>query len=369
MSSRWQPTLRDVAREAGLAVSTVSLALRNRGTIAQGTRTRVREIAQRIGYRADPMLSALAARRTARRRTDGLTPIVWLSHSSGPFGHSNGNPNLSDFAATMGYRLYRIDLARHRNPAALGRQLYHRGVVGIALDVLYGLQSLPVFPWEHFSVVSRARQWFPVPFPNARFDIFGGLLGLWHRLRRRGYRRIGWAILRHEPEHPDDRERQAAAFYCVEHSAARDRVPLLRCPFPDTPGATSNHLIRAWLQQHEPEVVVGFHGGILHLMEEMGYRVPEEKGFVSLHADSRGPTPRCAGIDGDNDILEVRTLELLDMQIRNNIRGPQDRPTQVVIPARWVEANTVRAPAEPEPAVYHSEDCWFLASNEATAQG
>lgn len=59
-------TIRDVAREAGVSVTTVSQALnRPEGSrVAEGTRRTVREVARRLGYRANPSARALRTSRT-----------------------------------------------------------------------------------------------------------------------------------------------------------------------------------------------------------------------------------------------------------------------------------------------------------------
>lgn len=57
------PTQRDVADEAGLSTAAVSYALRGI-RVPQETQDRVREIAERLGYRANPIARALASGRT-----------------------------------------------------------------------------------------------------------------------------------------------------------------------------------------------------------------------------------------------------------------------------------------------------------------
>ncbi|MGH8945752.1 MAG: LacI family DNA-binding transcriptional regulator [Acidimicrobiia bacterium] len=61
------PTLRDVAREAGVHVSTVSRVLNDQaaaGRITQDTEERIREAAQRLGYRRNTIARALRTGRT-----------------------------------------------------------------------------------------------------------------------------------------------------------------------------------------------------------------------------------------------------------------------------------------------------------------
>src|SRR6476469_5799349 len=57
-------SIRDVAREAGVAVTTVSHALIGKGRLTPETRERVREVADRLGYRPNPAARSLVSGRT-----------------------------------------------------------------------------------------------------------------------------------------------------------------------------------------------------------------------------------------------------------------------------------------------------------------
>jgi len=56
--------LRDVARAAGVSVASASVALNGRSGVAELTRARILETAQRLGYRANPQAQALRRGRT-----------------------------------------------------------------------------------------------------------------------------------------------------------------------------------------------------------------------------------------------------------------------------------------------------------------
>ena len=62
-------TLKDVAREAGVSIAAVSYSLNGGGTIGEEVRARVREVAERIGYRPNRSAQAI---RTGRTTTLGL---------------------------------------------------------------------------------------------------------------------------------------------------------------------------------------------------------------------------------------------------------------------------------------------------------
>jgi len=72
-------SLRDIAEEAGVSRMTVSLALRDTARIPPATRQRVREIADRLGYRPDPRvrraMAAIAQSRHGGRQ--GGCRLIW----------------------------------------------------------------------------------------------------------------------------------------------------------------------------------------------------------------------------------------------------------------------------------------------------
>lgn len=73
------PTMKDVAREAGVHQSTVSLALRNQPGIPVATRERVRAAADRIGYRPDPALDAFNFHRLAHQPARSSRALAFVA--------------------------------------------------------------------------------------------------------------------------------------------------------------------------------------------------------------------------------------------------------------------------------------------------
>jgi DNA-binding LacI/PurR family transcriptional regulator len=57
-------SIKDVAREAGVSVTTVSHALNDKGRLNADTRARVRDVAERLGYRPNPAARSLVSGRT-----------------------------------------------------------------------------------------------------------------------------------------------------------------------------------------------------------------------------------------------------------------------------------------------------------------
>lgn len=64
VSKRKHITIRDIARESGASLTTVSLVLNNRGgRISEATRTRIRETVRRLGYRPNRLAQGLQSQR------------------------------------------------------------------------------------------------------------------------------------------------------------------------------------------------------------------------------------------------------------------------------------------------------------------
>src|SRR5882757_6380611 len=93
--------IRDVAAAAGVSITTVSDALNGKGRLPDATRSHVREVAERLGYRPS------AAARTLRTGRSGLIGLTVTTYGEEPF-------TFTEFA-------YFAEMARAATSAALAR--------------------------------------------------------------------------------------------------------------------------------------------------------------------------------------------------------------------------------------------------------
>ena len=110
-------TLQDIARETGYSVNTVSHALRGMQDISAGTSTRIRAVADRMGYAPNQIASSLRSGRTR-------VIAVILGSMSNPF-YGIMTDTIQDAAQEADYNLM---IMCSRDDAALERQLAEQAI-------------------------------------------------------------------------------------------------------------------------------------------------------------------------------------------------------------------------------------------------
>jgi len=144
-------TLQHIADAVGCSRATVSRALAGHPRIAAATRQKVEQAARRLGYRPDPRLHALAARRWPQGRRSGHAVVVYAVDEYTAASTSKLAEGQRR-AESLGYRLEVLRLDRLDDPVAVQANLLQRGVHGLVLD-LHVPDRLPDFDWDRFCIV------------------------------------------------------------------------------------------------------------------------------------------------------------------------------------------------------------------------
>lgn len=122
-------TMKDVAKVANVALSTVSLALRNDPKVKEATRRRVLEVARELQYRPNGIARDLKTRRTE-------TICILLHDLGGPF-YSELIRGIQDVATSHGFNTIASGSLGGRHGSAVRLLSEHRvnGVIVLAPDV------------------------------------------------------------------------------------------------------------------------------------------------------------------------------------------------------------------------------------------
>jgi len=141
-------TQRDIARVAGVDVSTVSLALSGHRRIPAPTRARIGALAKKLGYRPDPALASIAASRWQGRRDVKGIVLAFVADNPG-----SAEPELKLYqqgiirqAGELGYGVEAFSLQDYASMTAFWRVISARGIRGIVVG-----QSRWALPPELFS--------------------------------------------------------------------------------------------------------------------------------------------------------------------------------------------------------------------------
>ncbi len=184
-------SIRDVARQLNLSITTVSRALDGYDDVAEETRQRVIAAARELGY-----APSHTARQLRRQRADA---IGYILPTSGP---RFSDPFFSEFIAGLGDEATSRDLdilvSTAPPDSAAERQLYERWVRSRRVDGIV-LSRMRAYDWRvkyllksHFPVVALGHTLLAEDAPQIEINARAGFAHLVQHLVERGHRRIAY---------------------------------------------------------------------------------------------------------------------------------------------------------------------------------
>ena len=335
-----------IAARAGVTQATVSMCLANNPRIPTATRARVQAIADELGYRPNPYVSALMrVRREGRGRSD--RPVIALvsgleKEDAWRTGRGVGTTvrqmleGALERAALRGFDAQEFWLHQDGMSAErFGSVLYNRGIHGLLLGPLAVGAEPPVLKWENFAAVRLG-----VPLPSLSItsvcnDHFFSGLQVMRECYGLGYRRAGLVILKMHRERFHarwDGGLQAGRLLLPRMGVART---LLLDTWDDLSA------VRVWLKHEEPDVVISPASDLLlaHL-EELGLRVPDDIGLASLACPEMGH--RCSGIWQNGFLIGAKGIDEIISMLEYNERGIPQQARATMVEGVWNPGSTLR---------------------------
>lgn len=341
MNEEAQPvTMQMIADEAGVSRMAVSLALRNSPKISPATRERIRKIAERLGYRPNPLVSALMTQLRDIRRVPRPTTIAYVTAYPTPDGWRRPGGFVEFFegakarAEALGYTLEEWWAA---NPAMSHQRLceilYNRNIHGVLVAPMPASGSTLGFDWPRFATATIAFSVAEAALHRASNDQYQSMLMALHELTKLGYRKIGMAIT----EEQDLRvQRKWSAGYLVYQQGIPEaqRVPplLTDVSFPQ--------LFTKWYEAHRPDAILSQEPRCIEYLGRLRLQVPRDVGFA--HLSLTDAEVGLAGINQNGRIVGASAIDLIDGQLRRNERGLSSTPKTVLIQGRWISGPTIR---------------------------
>jgi DNA-binding LacI/PurR family transcriptional regulator len=327
----------------------VSLALRNSPKISKATTERIRRIAEELGYRPNPMVSALMTQLRHGREVRKPSVLAYVTAYPTEDGWRQPGPFVAFYegaklrAETLGYVLDEWWL---RRPGMTEQRfcdiLFTRDIHGLIFAPLPGAGGALYLDWSRFASSAIAYSVTSPAIHRASNDQFATITLALTELTRLGYRRIGLAITREN----DERVRQQWSAGMLVHQQGipvEDHVPILRTTTPFQPAFT------AWFREHRPDAVLSLTEQCVSILQEMGVRVPEDVGFADLALTAADSD--YAGVNQNSELVGAAAVDLVDAQLRRNERGIPLQPKTLLVPGVWVPGPTVRNVRSLKPAV------------------
>lgn len=338
-------SLKHIAARAGVSVSTVSLALRNRPKVSEKERVRISRIARQLGYRPDANIARLMVTLRAAhpyRKASRLAFVV----PGYPRGTDRKIEQMLVGARTRAAEYgYAIDEFWPKSPPGvsscrLREILLTRGIEGILIGPMARGDDLWDFDFTDFCATALG---YSLRTPNLHRAVphhFKMMCGLLDELFIRGFRRLG-LVLWERMEAGFNHLLSAAYFQMQQRLSRADRLEVLYADTALSRMALSPGAFERWLERESPDLVLG-PGDVHSMLLGLGYRVPEDVSFASLDL---GDAPyEAAGLHGRYDLVGAAATDLVVSQLNLNLRGVPREPKIVMVDSSWSLGPTVGQP-------------------------
>jgi DNA-binding LacI/PurR family transcriptional regulator len=335
------PTLTDIASRLGISKMTVSRALRGGRHVTADLRGRILQMAAELGYRPDPEIAKLMTHMRSKRqsRAPQTLALVWSDLAPGKPALSPWSQQLlqgaSHRADELGYKLEEFHLAeRGMDARRMSTILEARGIRGLVLSPLLSRSRGHLsMDWHRFASVVIGLGYARPVLHRVHHHHFIGMMTAMRRLKKLGYRRIGFFSNRTV----DERMFGAwSASFLTHHPLPVEQASEMLC-LERTP---TRHVFAEWLRRAKPEVVIDGGQQAFDWLHGHGMPMPGEIGYATLSWTSL--FPERAGMDQQAEVLGAAAIDLLAAQITHNEHGIPAHPKIVMTEGVWREGKTVR---------------------------
>lgn len=330
-----------IAQRLGVASSTVSRALRGDPRIGAALRQRAREAAQEMGYRPNPLVSALMANRRKRGGSGEVDVIALVTNYAAREDWRAKDVCRWEFegiqsrAAMLGFRVEVFSLKDFGgDPARLEAALRARGIRGVLLGFSREGDRPAAFCTDGFAVAGLSAYFRSVLADRANFHGFFNVQLALDHIWRLGYRRP--ALLVPELNNQISNNLWSGAFLDWQ----RRRPAKQRCePFIPS-GALVGADFDAWFDRNRPDALLIYKIPVRGFLAQRGLRVPQDLGIAYLYRTA-AEMKATAGIDGELSAVGAAALDLVVEKLNANLFGTSAHPKEVLIKGTWRDGATL----------------------------
>ncbi len=317
------------------------MALRNHPRISRATCKRVQKLAEEMGYRPDPGLSALAAYRSAVQPKSRSGEIAIVTSGISRLRQASGTTALilqgmSKRADALGYSLVLFNmLQKDLKPNQVNRIIKARGIQGLIIGRTdYPNRTfLEGIDWDQISAVrvGRRPQWPPVTrVDHHQYATIQLILG---KMLLRGYRRIG---LYHQRSNL-----KALAFYPeAAYQHLLNRVSRTRAYPTFYSDIQSWESLVEWADQYQFDAIISNQMPQKMIPDTTARKAFfEKRGFALMNL--LDTSSEVSGVYQNLGKLGERAVDVLVAQIHRGERGFPEVVSNTMVEGEWSEGQSL----------------------------
>ncbi|HEV3271035.1 MAG TPA: LacI family DNA-binding transcriptional regulator [Candidatus Methylacidiphilales bacterium] len=340
------PTIRTIAKLAGVSNATVSLALRGHPRITSKVRERIRRIAAEVGYRSDPVVANLFAQLRSKKQTPYQSTLGFLYIGVGAQPVTD-IPTFREWigacemrAESLGYSVDHFTwTGPELSPARLIQILDTRSIRGLAVTIYSEPAMLPpeLAPvWQRSAVVIIGRKPVSPALSFVANDQYSTAIQAIDTVVKLGHQRPGLCI---NQELDESLQWRFAGGFCAGQLKLPTKRRLPICPFDRLDvDPLAEKKFKAWIKRHRPDVILTLHLEIKDWIENMGLRIPNDVGLVHL---DKSPGLDWAGMNQNNELVGRAAVDLIVGQLHRNEWGVPPFQKSMLIGSTWSPGKTL----------------------------
>lgn len=336
----------DVAREAGCSTAAVSKALRNSHDISLTKRKEIQEIAKKMGYAPNPLVSALLANRSNGRKCPRCIDTIAMlnewpikSHKCEWRNNSNINGQIDGIysrANELGYKIEPFSFDEGKiSPNRLNCILHSRGIRGIIILPSPSYNNFLNIPTEHFAIAAIGSRDPIHHFHHVSTNRFDDILMILNTIYKKGYINPGLVMSIGMDEVTNH---QYYGGYLAYHSTIKPNKNHNIFFFDNFGSSKFNNTIdsfKKWI--NNIDIIIGdvsFHS----LLLDLGIKIPTDIAFAGINI--RSHHNNISGLRNHMKEVGAAAVDLVASQLYRNEFGVPANPKTVLINGRWIDGFT-----------------------------
>ncbi|HEY9249805.1 MAG TPA: LacI family DNA-binding transcriptional regulator [Rariglobus sp.] len=337
------PNQREIARTLGIAQITVSRALSNSPLVTVETRERVLAAAKKMGYQANPYVTALMANiRSGRPPADQgcLALLSDIPSKERMFSHSVFRTWWEYLEKRANLRGYRVELFLTGAPGMSGekinRILIERGIRGVIIGNCsnkFFAANRDVFDWDRYACATPMEDYNTYGIDCVCTDCYRNTALAFQRTFTRGYRRIGLVLPKTVVSGTYVKEWLGAYLACQQWVPPRQRL----APFLGSPNEATLDEFAAWHRRWKPDVLLCLWGEEIKWTKAMGLSFDE----LAIVCINRPADSVFSGVEENNERVGEMLCDAVVNQLTHNEHGFPAHSRTLHIKGTWREGQTL----------------------------